>query len=99
MVVVFFCVQKYCMDDEYTWGGVVYSLDYRPIDGDVSREQNALATANFKPHGEKSLSSVPLLSCAKASRTEGKALYKSCVGITMIVEFSGFFFLICVLLD
>ncbi|KAK7491424.1 hypothetical protein BaRGS_00017253 [Batillaria attramentaria] len=26
-------------------------LDYRPIDGDVTREQNALATANFKPHG------------------------------------------------
>ncbi|XP_076471931.1 rho GTPase-activating protein 190-like isoform X2 [Babylonia areolata] len=44
-------IRKCCADDEYNWGGVVYSLDYRPIDGDVSREQNALATANFKPHG------------------------------------------------
>lgn len=44
-------IRRICIDDEYTWSGMVYSLDYRPIDGDVTREQNALATANFKPHG------------------------------------------------
>ncbi|KAK7098587.1 hypothetical protein V1264_002844 [Littorina saxatilis] len=44
-------IRRCCADDEYACGGVVYSLDYRPIDGDVSREQNALATANFRPHG------------------------------------------------
>jgi Rho GTPase-activating protein 5 len=43
--------QNLCSEDEYTIDNTTYSLDYRPIDGDVSREQNALATANFKPHG------------------------------------------------
>lgn len=43
--------QNVCVDDEFMWEGVVYNLDYRPIDGDVSREQNALATVNFRPHG------------------------------------------------
>ncbi|GFN96257.1 rho GTPase-activating protein [Plakobranchus ocellatus] len=44
-------IRNLCTDDEYRLENVTYSLDYRPIDGDVSREQNALATANFKPHG------------------------------------------------
>ncbi|GFR73478.1 rho GTPase-activating protein [Elysia marginata] len=44
-------IRNLCTDDEYRLENITYSLDYRPIDGDVSREQNALATANFKPHG------------------------------------------------
>ncbi|CAL1547999.1 unnamed protein product [Lymnaea stagnalis] len=44
-------IRNLCTDDEYTIENTTYSLDYRPIDGDVSREQNALATANFRPHG------------------------------------------------
>ncbi|XP_005097825.1 rho GTPase-activating protein 35 isoform X2 [Aplysia californica] len=44
-------IRTLCTDDEYRLESTTYSLDYRPIDGDVSREQNALATANFKPHG------------------------------------------------
>ncbi|BFZ15995.1 hypothetical protein BsWGS_19034 [Bradybaena similaris] len=44
-------IRNLCTEDEYTIDNTTYSLDYRPIDGDVSREQNALATANFKPHG------------------------------------------------
>ena len=47
-----FTFQNICADDEFKLDGLCYSLDYRPIDGDVSREQNALATANFKPHGK-----------------------------------------------
>ncbi|XP_067656081.1 rho GTPase-activating protein 190-like isoform X5 [Haliotis asinina] len=44
-------IRNLCTDDEYVHESVNYSLDYRPIDGDVSLEHNALATANFKPHG------------------------------------------------
>ncbi|KAK0060412.1 rho GTPase-activating protein 190-like isoform X4, partial [Biomphalaria pfeifferi] len=44
-------IRNLCTDDEYVVEKATYSLDYRPIDGDVSREQNALATANFRPHG------------------------------------------------
>ncbi|KAH9518727.1 hypothetical protein Btru_006096 [Bulinus truncatus] len=44
-------IRNLCIDDEYVVENTTYSLDYRPIDGDVSREQNALATANFRPHG------------------------------------------------
>ncbi|PVD34051.1 hypothetical protein C0Q70_05313 [Pomacea canaliculata] len=44
-------IRSLCCDDEYTHRGVVYGLDYRPVDGDVSREQNALVTSSFKPHG------------------------------------------------
>ncbi|XP_071104673.1 rho GTPase-activating protein 190-like isoform X3 [Haliotis cracherodii] len=44
-------IRNLCIDDEYVHESVNYSLDYRPIDGDVSLEHNALATANFKPHG------------------------------------------------
>ena len=47
----YFALQNLCSEDEYRHNNEVYSLDYRPIDGDVSLEQNALATANFKPHG------------------------------------------------
>lgn len=48
----FLLFQNLCPEDEYTVDSTTYSLDYRPVDGDVSREQNALATANFKPHGK-----------------------------------------------
>ena len=51
-------LQNLCTDDEYTIENTTYSLDYRPIDGDVSREQNALATANFRPHGKFAVSSI-----------------------------------------
>lgn len=44
-------IRAFCVDDEYSYAERVYSLDYRPIDGDVSREQNALSTASFRPHG------------------------------------------------
>ncbi|KAL3841673.1 hypothetical protein ACJMK2_019787 [Sinanodonta woodiana] len=44
-------IRNLCEDDEYRTGSRVYSLDYRPIEGDVSQEQNALAAADFKPHG------------------------------------------------
>lgn len=49
---IFSSLQSLCCDDEYTHRGVVYGLDYRPVDGDVSREQNALVTSSFKPHGK-----------------------------------------------
>ena len=52
IMVTFLVFQNLCVDDEYHLDNTVYSLDYRPIDGDVSREQNALATANFRPHGK-----------------------------------------------
>ena len=45
-------IRQCCIDDEFTCGSRMYSLDYRPIDGDVTREQNSLSTANFKPHGK-----------------------------------------------
>jgi len=44
-------IRKLCPEDEYKQDHMTYCLDYRPIEGDVSREQNALATASFKPHG------------------------------------------------
>ncbi|XP_050409966.1 rho GTPase-activating protein 190 isoform X3 [Patella vulgata] len=44
-------IRRICSDDEYIYQNVTYSLDYRPIDGDVSLDHNALGTANFKPHG------------------------------------------------
>ncbi|ESO97484.1 hypothetical protein LOTGIDRAFT_115014 [Lottia gigantea] len=47
-------IRKICTEDEYVYHNTTYSLDYRPIDGDVSLEHNALGTANFKPH-EQSL--------------------------------------------
>lgn len=46
-----FPLQAQCIDDEYTFDDIIYSLDYRPIDGDVSRPQNAFCTADFLPHG------------------------------------------------
>ena len=58
-----FFPQNLCTDDEYRLENITYSLDYRPIDGDVSREQNALATANFKPHGEQIKTNIFLLEC------------------------------------
>ena len=41
-----------CSDDEYMLDGQeVYSLDYRPIEGDVSLPQNAFRAASFMPQG------------------------------------------------
>ena len=43
--------QSLCIDDDYQLDGATYSLDYRPIDGDVALPQNSFTTANFLPHG------------------------------------------------
>lgn len=40
-----------CIDDEYKVAHRVYSLDYRPIDGDVSEEGNSFIAPNFRPQG------------------------------------------------
>ena len=47
-----FLFQCQCFDDEFTMDSTVYSLDYRPIDGDVSLPQNSLCTTDFLPHGK-----------------------------------------------
>ncbi|XP_013387311.1 rho GTPase-activating protein 190 isoform X1 [Lingula anatina] len=44
-------IRLQCIDDEFAYEGCVFSLDYRPIDGDVSLPQNAFSTADFRPHG------------------------------------------------
>ncbi|XP_064602991.1 rho GTPase-activating protein 35-like isoform X2 [Liolophura sinensis] len=44
-------IRHLCPEDEYMQGSIVYSLDYRPIDGDVTLAQNSFATVKFKPHG------------------------------------------------
>jgi len=41
-----------CSEDEYMMDGQVYSLDYRPIEGDVSLPQNAFRAASFMPQGK-----------------------------------------------
>ena len=40
-------------DDGYRYKGVVYSLDYRPISGNISLPQNAIATEGFSPDGPR----------------------------------------------
>lgn len=41
-----------CVNDEYTSDGDSFTLDYRPIDGDVSLPQNSFKTATFVPNGK-----------------------------------------------
>jgi hypothetical protein len=45
-------VQALCVNDEYTSDGDSFTLDYRPIDGDVSLPQNSFKTATFVPNGK-----------------------------------------------
>lgn len=40
-----------CDSDEVKIGHRVYSLDYRPINGDVADQRNSFSTPSFKPHG------------------------------------------------
>lgn len=44
-------IRDLCVEDEYSCQNIMFSLDYRPIDGDVSQEQHAFVTPTFKPHG------------------------------------------------
>ncbi|XP_053384790.1 rho GTPase-activating protein 190-like isoform X4 [Mercenaria mercenaria] len=44
-------IRSMCIDDEYKVAHRVYSLDYRPIEGDVTEEGNSFIAPNFKPHG------------------------------------------------
>ncbi|OWF54503.1 Rho GTPase-activating protein 190 [Mizuhopecten yessoensis] len=44
-------IRNMCNQDMFPYRSAVYSLDYRPIEEDVSLEYNSFATANFKPHG------------------------------------------------
>lgn len=46
-----FTLQSMCIDDEFKVAHRVYSLDYRPIEGDVTEEGNSFIAPNFKPHG------------------------------------------------
>jgi hypothetical protein len=48
----FLCLQSMCIDDEYKVAHRVYSLDYRPIEGNVTDEGNSFIAPNFKPHGK-----------------------------------------------
>ena len=41
-----------CNQDSFQYRNSVYSLDYRPIEDDVSLDHNSLATETFKPHGK-----------------------------------------------
>ena len=41
-----------CSDDKYMLDGQVYSLDYRPIEGDVSLPQNVFHAPSFIPQGK-----------------------------------------------
>ena len=48
-----FLFQLHCVDDDqYLLDNQLYSLDYRPIDGDVSLPQNSFRTKDFLPHGK-----------------------------------------------
>ena len=49
LVMVMF--QRMCRDDEYKVAHRVYSLDYRPIEGNVAEERNAFSTPTFNPNG------------------------------------------------
>ncbi|XP_036360139.1 rho GTPase-activating protein 190 isoform X10 [Octopus sinensis] len=44
-------IRHLCVEDEYNCQDILFSLDYRPIDGDVTQEQHAFVTPTFKPHG------------------------------------------------
>ncbi|XP_074660547.1 rho GTPase-activating protein 190-like [Tubulanus polymorphus] len=44
-------IRNQCIDDEYAHGETIHSLDYRPIDGDVTLPHNSLKTDSFSPHG------------------------------------------------
>lgn len=49
-----FVFQLNCVDDDqYLLDNQLYSLDYRPIDGDVTLPQNSFRTQDFVPHGKK----------------------------------------------
>ncbi|XP_062601720.1 rho GTPase-activating protein 190-like isoform X2 [Saccostrea cucullata] len=37
--------------DQFQYNDTIYNVDYRPIEDDVSLEQNAFQTAEFKPNG------------------------------------------------
>ena len=47
----FLYLQSYCDSDEIKIGHRVFSLDYRPISGDVTDKRNSFSTPSFKPQG------------------------------------------------
>ncbi|XP_038053122.1 rho GTPase-activating protein 5-like isoform X23 [Patiria miniata] len=44
-------IRAQSVQEEYTLDNVIYSLELRPIDGDVQRPQNNLCTPDFTPQG------------------------------------------------
>lgn len=38
--------------DQFQYNDTIYNVDYRPIEDDVSLEQNAFQTTEFKPNGK-----------------------------------------------
>lgn len=51
----FFCLQEMFEHDLFQYNDTIYQVDYRPIGEDVSLEQNAFQTAEFKPNGKVNL--------------------------------------------
>ena len=44
--------QDVCPTGEYDMGQRTYSLDFRIVEGDVTKPENAFKTDDFSPHGE-----------------------------------------------
>lgn len=52
MIAGIVCLQEMFEHDLFQYNDTIYQVDYRPIGEDVSLEQNAFQTAEFKPNGK-----------------------------------------------
>lgn len=63
MIAGIVCLQEMFEHDLFQYNDTIYQVDYRPIGEDVSLEQNAFQTAEFKPNGKTQLKSWTLAQC------------------------------------